>query len=1288
MRRETRKVLMALTLFLAGTNAMAAQPVGGKASGDSADEVVRLTVEINWAISGKSADTSDNNSRVARTEPEFVLELTEGRVVDLVEWPPARLWSRTVVPVSSAASTPRPGPKGSWRMRTKREGRVRAQLESSLNASLVFRRWYSGNQHTARSDSGAAAAHAAQSPLNVSVERLPWDSLVIDLGAAGGDGIVAPGAAVPVSIAFNILWPDSTDVTVHTTAVMHSIYGGDELWRYEPQEVVPTNQREPPVRTWNLTAPRSEGTYVLEVSASWEPVGNRDSLLLGRADPASETSVSCKHEHTARCLHGDRSGGTAGCDRARGRESEVDAIDLARTRSFRPAAAGRSRSAEGGRFAWAVPPEALIEPSRRDKLRGWLMRSGGVSKLEPANATGLAWSAVGLKVMHPERPHRLTVKVKGGEPSALGVALIEPGSSSDGSGASSRLVLDACTSGPPILKDGPPAAFTWLVWPSSSEMVLVLVNRSTDAEVCLGTVTLTELDDLPAAPALSRPDSRPIRTLGLYLSGPRAMDRFGGERGLRDALTSAQNLAKYLSYCSASAVVLPDDLADRAGRRALDGQADEDPTGPDRIEVLLRLLARQECSLWLELSFDGPNALPGLPAANSAEAVRRGLVRINRQGKVDGPAYHALHPRVREAMKRRVAQALTPRQSGPGEISSRSPTGLVIRLGPGPTLLGTPDTGLDDATFERFVSETFSLETARAIPGLGNTDADRFAERSHYLAGVGRMPWLTWRSRVIASLYAELSAVAQATAPGVVLAVVTPGLDGGPAGTEARRVDRAGLAPSQAWRSIGLDLQTWPSGLRAPHLLRGVSLSTDALAHDLAVSPDLDALVAARPHRGMLLTVDGYPPAPGSTAGEELPEAPSLELTTAAFPSSADPPGLGHSGRYSVARSTSPRGAGPRIWLTALPLGDGPAAEELLGHAMAALDVQWIFLAEKAVAGHEEQLRRFAAVLRALPLGPKVSADAREDAISETIRHCSAEHEPRRGKPSWSSQTTLLIHSVWPVCSTRRPRRSSRIWGVVCGSRRFRLRVGVTWFSICYPTASRRFGLEPLRVQLSSVTSYPSEAVVASMQARFNELAAQLARLNHGLSVIASEPANSGFEPDSNPDSSPNVPSVVQGTPATPGVTARVTSPIPGGWRLERAHASTSSSTIVIDRDNPHSGQGSLKLTVPLAPASVVSETFVPNVQSSLMIQSFFRAAPDGAKIRIWIEGSSGGQPYVRRTEAERLKRMGITGGASLRHSRRWARLRPAQVRAVDAGQPVDRRTSHPERGNIKVGAA
>ena len=273
-----------------------------------------------------------------------------------------------------------------------------------------------------------------------------------------------------------------------------------------------------------MPAPRGEGTYVLEVRSSWEPTASREGSRLGRLirrrKPATVASSAVRRVVFTVVDPAVRSVASAKKGRdGHGRETEVDSIDLTRARSYRPLAAGRSPAAEPGGFAWAVPPEALIESSRRDKLRGWIMRAGAeAAKLDAADASGLAWSAMGLKVTHPERPHRVTLKVRGGEPSALGVALIEPGGG--GPGSPPRVLLDACASGPPILEDGPPATFIWLVWPSSAEMVLVLLNRSTDALVRLGTVTITELDDLPLTPPLSEPHSTAARTFGLYLSGP------------------------------------------------------------------------------------------------------------------------------------------------------------------------------------------------------------------------------------------------------------------------------------------------------------------------------------------------------------------------------------------------------------------------------------------------------------------------------------------------------------------------------------------------------------------------------------------------------------------------------------------------------------------------------------------------------------------------------------------------------------------------------------------------
>ena len=792
-------------------------------------------------------------------------------------------------------------------------------------------------------------------------------------------------------------------------------------------------------------------------------------------------------------------------------------------------------------------------------------------------------------------------------------------------------MLDACASGPPILEEGPPATFDWLVWPGSGEMVLVLLNRSSESDVRLGMVTLTELDGETQPSTAVETRSKAARTFGLYLAGPNPLEAFGGDPSAHDAFSTAHNLARYLGHCGASAVVLPEQLADRSLRRALDGQAEEDATGPDQLEVIRRVLSRQGLALWLELDFTGPRALPGLPPADSPAAEERGLVRLDGHGHADALEYHPLHPEVRAAMKRRVSQALTQRLHAPGATNRGA--GLLIRLGPGPTLLGTPDTGLDDATFARFVRESFSPETARGIPGLGETDPERFAVRSRYLAGVGRMPWLAWRGRAIAALYAELAETARAAAPGAVLAVVTPGLDDCPAGIEARRVDRAGLAPSQAWRSVGLDLPSWPSTPAAPPVFRGVVLSADALAHDLATSPDLDALVAERPGRGLLVTVEN------DTSASVLSVARSTNLAerppeprTSTLPNSPSPAfEHGRSPRtssLSLVRNSQPRIGGRGVWLTAMPLGDGPAADEPLGHAVAALDARWVFLSQRAVLGHEERLRRFAAILRALPAWPAVPVDfdgtTNPKQFGVTVRRMGDDTqtflEIANDSPYPIRLAALLrIPAATPIEDLGRGLRLAPT--AESGGRNLVLDLipyGISAIRIAAPA-----------VQLSSATPYPSEAALTTMQLRFNELSGQLGRLNHGMVTAPSEPPNAGFEP------APPLPDDTSAAPSHPTATSKAKS-IEGamaltGWHLEPAAADT--SKVAIDGANTHLGQGCLKITAPVVPSSVISESFIPNVQSRLDIDVYFRASAPGAKVRVWIEGESGGRPYLRRTE-------------------------------------------------------
>lgn len=1230
MRRESRTVLAMGLLFLMGMGGGAARQDGKPTAGVSKSESVRMTIDLSWAlVSGKLGDGSPQPDGSG-----VELELSEGRVVDAIVWPPGLLGQRAV-PQGWG-----PSPSGGWRLGGSNAGRVRARIEAPVDARLIVR---DGDQLVSV-PVFAILDRAQHNPdtalLRVTVERLAWDALSVSLGESASDGIVEPGAKVPISVGLNLLWPESTDVAVHYSAVIRPAKGGEPLGRQDGQEVLATNRREVPVRLLNLRAPGVEGAYVVEVRANWEPItreGSRLGRLIRRHKPATAATSSVRR--TALVVIARRGAvqpaeGTLHEHRRGGSEVAVDSVDLSRPRVHRLVATGRSPLAETGRSTWDVPAEALIEPSGRNRLRGWFLRNEGESgRLEAASSAGLAWSAVGLRAARPDRPHRLTLSLKGGEPSSLGVALIEA-AETGAANPRPRVLLDACASGPPVLENGPTVSFSWYVWPGSAENVLVVYNRSTEAAVRLGTITLTELDDLPGPPPIRTPKTTSTRTLGFSLEGAHPLDPFGGDASTAEVWTAASNLARYLTHCGASAVVVPESFGDRVDRRALDGQAHEDSCGPDRLELVRRLLKRQGSALWLELAFDGPDALPGLPPPDSSSAAERGLVRLDGHGQPVGSAYHPLNPEVRQAMRQRVVEAMG-RLRSDGPADPRTAPGLVIRLGRGPTMLGTPDTGIDDTTYARFVRETFSADTARNIPGLANDDPGRFAVRHRYLAGAGRMPWLTWRARAMATLYADLGAAAQETVPGAMLAVVTPGLNSGPAGVEARRVDLAGLAPSQAWRSVGLDLASWPTGPAAPAVLRGTTLSVDALAHDLATSPDLDAIVAGRPRRGLFLTVDGSSsPAPGLPAGA----------------------------------AASPRTSSVR--LHALPLGGGPTADEPLSHALAALDAHWVILSAAAAAGHEDRLRNYAGVIRSLPSWPTRpvdrAADPRTPVFGTSVRTSGDDTQ---------SFVAIANDSPYPIriaCLVEAP-DSAVIEDLGRGLRLAPTREAsgrnLVLDLIPYGVSAIRVGAPGIRI--ASVNTYPSEAILASMEARSHELSLQLARLNQATAGASVEPGNPGFEPmDESHRGATAGPATATGPggealPALPGdsdpavTTAGGIGPIgaetlsvAGGWKLEvspaagregevqggqgaRAPAGSPGRSIAIDPVHPHTGRGSLRLSAPEAPISVVSAPFAPAPQTSLTIQAYFRSEPANATVRVWIEGQSNGQPYVRRSVLE-----------------------------------------------------
>ncbi|CAN5910501.1 hypothetical protein BH23PLA1_BH23PLA1_30740 [soil metagenome] len=782
--------------------------------------MVRLTIELSW-----SADAAYAGS-------EVLLGLTEGGIVEALRWSePA---SEGASPAPLVASKP----EERWRLGTAPTGRIRARIEAPIHASL---RIEAGGQlwsfplldlldSPQRTGPGALVA--------VEVRRLPWDALEVRLEP--GDGTAAPGAVVPITVGFNILTPEPTEVELRLFAALRPLRGGEVLWRADRRLVVPTNAGAAQSGILlPVTLPTVEGTYCLELEANWSPVDpQRETPRLGRwwrgrggsSGHASSRKVSL-------AVVGPGVPARRAALASRRPELIVDAVELGRGRGLRPLVTGRSATVDPKRLEWAIPEAVFIEPQRRERLWNLISRVGSEAEpLGPARAEGLSWTASALRVPRPGRPHRLRVTVLGGDPSALAVALVAPGQRP-------RILLDARGSGPILPEGSAPTVLSWPIWPDASEPVLMLVNRSPDRPIWLGDAQLIELaDDPPPLPLVAPPDGFG-RRLGLLLSGPHALDRFGGanDQGPDDALAGARHLSAYLSHVGATSVTLPPIPPDRWKRVALEGQAGEDPLGPDRLDLILDQLQRQGMTALLEVRVDGP--LPGLPAPESPEALARGLARVDRRGGLDASAYNLLAPEVQSALTRQVLGAL---DRGPGRPR---PDGLLLRLGPGATLAGRPDTGLDDTTYARFVSEAIQGGEA---PGLDTNSPQRFADRHRFLSGPGLVPWLNWRSEQVGQYYAGLARAVRGEARGAVLALATPGLDDGPAGAEARRCDLAGLSPSQAWRAVGLDLEDWPL---EPNLLvlRGAELSTGDLAHDLGTRPELDEQFLSLPTRWMLL---------------------------------------------------------------------------------------------------------------------------------------------------------------------------------------------------------------------------------------------------------------------------------------------------------------------------------------------------------------------------------------------------------------------------------------------------
>ena len=738
--------------------------------------------------------------------------------------------------------------------------------------------------------------------------------------------------------------------------------------------------------------------------------------------------------------------------------------------------------------------------------------------MPPPTPAGLAWSALGLKVPNPGRPHRLTVTVTGGHPSALGVALVDSG----GGRGRPRVVLDACASGPPILEA------------DAGRLVLLagLARRRRPGpgpgqpRCGRAGAARDRLADRtgPASPrrrrSRRRPDPEQARVSACDLAGPERSTvwRWGGRPG--DPLaTCPLNLARYLAHCGASTVVLPEGLADRSRR----GPSTARPRGcrsvPTASICCSGSWAARDAPPGWNWRLEGP--LPGLPPPDSAEALAKGLVRVDRRGLADGPAYHPLHPEVREALKRRVAEAVSPRKSRPPWPA------CLIRLGPGPTLLGGPDTGLDDATFARFVRETFERrDRSRGARAWGRPTPGRFAARS--------------------------------PVPG------RPGPDA--------LVDLA--LPRDRRRST----PSWPRPPSAPPPARSWPWRPPA---------STTARPATRPVGS---TWPGWPPArPGAPSGSTSRPGPRAKRSRSSSVASASRPttcrttwppapnsmltviaraGAGTAASASKNQARAPAGPRPTRQARGRPRvasrppcrwPRGRAGDESMGHALAALDARWVDAVgdgRRRPGGASPPVRpRLPRLPRLGGAGPCPWTGSRSAWRSGRIAVGAFDLSWRwpTTRPTRSGSRRCWPPSLAPVDDLGRGLRlvPEAVAGREAG-----------WCSTCPPSASPRSESGSPKVKVGSVTPYPSEAVLAGMKARYDELSGQLSRLNRPSRREESSPGppNPGFEP----------------APAPRGPAGRLDEPprLPAAGRS----SATPASAVEIDSEQPHSGRGSLRL--------------------------------------------------------------------------------------------------------------
>ncbi len=315
-----------------------------------------------------------------------------------------------------------------------------------------------------------------------------------------------------------------------------------------------------------------------------------------------------------------------------------------------------------------LAPTQLASRNSTPTLRAAFAASGPEPAELTASETRVDWTAVRLRLKHPQRPHRLVLRVAAGSGPFLGASLLEP----DSRGQLTASTLDtglalADASDDATAPESAGCQHEILFWPKVCDPVLLVHDlaagrrpRVTDVEIYELVPPPTQASP-PASPAaapaqavLALDASAEERLIGPYLARPLLPETFGGPKvfdtragqGIEDWETfhaAARHVADYLVYhgynslliaaLSEGATIYPSTSIEptRQYDSGRGSAASQIPLRKDFLELLYRVFDREKLTLIPELQFTCP--LPSLERQLVDGAAAEGIELIGSDGQ-------------------------------------------------------------------------------------------------------------------------------------------------------------------------------------------------------------------------------------------------------------------------------------------------------------------------------------------------------------------------------------------------------------------------------------------------------------------------------------------------------------------------------------------------------------------------------------------------------------------------------------------------------------------------------